>query len=196
MTGNHIEMLTNNLHAMLKERTSMQHSQIENTPLVSKLINNTITLSEYQLLIRKFYGYIAPSEELIQKLTSRYLLIQREKSLSLLSDLAVFGIEKHSVEFCCCLPLLETYEQVLGYMYVMEGSTLGGQIIAKKLQETLNLTPENGASYFYGYGKNTRNKWAEFCQLLDDRKHYEHTYEILIAASQTYSTLNDWLLDE
>lgn len=195
MTGSQKDMLTNNLHAMLKERTSIQHSQIENTPLVSKLINKTITLSEYQLLIRKFYGYIAPCEELIQKLTCRYLLIQREKSLCLLSDLAVFGIEKHSVEFSCYLPQLKTYEQVLGYMYVMEGSTLGGQIIAKMLQETLNLTPENGASYFYGYGKNTRNKWAEFCQLLDERKHNEHTKEIIIAASQTYSTLNNWMLD-
>lgn len=189
-------MLSNNLHAKLKEKTNIQHSQIENTPLLSKLINNNITLNEYQLLIRKFYGYIAPCENLIQGMSSRNLLMQREKSLSLLSDLAALGIERHSVEYCCDLPQLKSYEQVLGYMYVMEGSTLGGQIIAKILRETLNLTPENGARYFYGYGKNTRNKWVEFCQLLNDSIHHEHTNEIIIAASQTYSTLHNWMVNK
>lgn len=189
-------MQTKNLHAKLKEQTSAHHSQIENTPLVSKLINGNITLKEYQLLIRKFYGYIAPCEVLIQKMPYRDILKQREKSLILLNDLAVFDIEEHSVEYCSYLPVLKSYEQVLGYMYVMEGATLGGQIIAKMLRETLNLTRENGASYFYGYGPNTRTNWAAFCQLLDDKNAYEHTSEIIIAASQTYSTLHDWIMNE
>lgn len=189
-------MITNSLHATLKNETKLQHSQIESTPLLSKIINSNISLEEYQLLLRKFYGYIAPCENLIKKMPWQYLLSQREKTQILITDLLTLGIEKHSVEYCHYLPPLKNYEQVLGYMYVMEGSTLGGQVISKILQDTLKLTPELGAGFFYGYGKNTRNRWIEFCQILDNKIDDEQQNEIVMSASQTYSTLQDWMLNE
>lgn len=54
----------------------------------------------------------------------------------------------------------------LGRMYVMEGSTLGGQMLARHVEDRLKLTPGRGNSYFIGYGEATGLRWREFKHLL------------------------------
>ena len=54
----------------------------------------------------------------------------------------------------------------LGRMYVMEGSTLGGQYIARHVEETLGIRPGEGNSYFRGYGDATGERWREFREVL------------------------------
>lgn len=187
------------LHGILKEKTRLQHSQIEKVSLFNKIINKTITLIEYQLLIKKLYGFIAPCENIIHQLPHRYLLTGREKTTILKNDLLALGIEKplvDQIQKSTSLPTLTNHYQVLGYMYVMEGSTLGGQVITEFIRDTLKLTIETGISYFNGYGKNTKIKWAEFCQILDSKNETNEVSEIILAANETYSTLHDWILSE
>ena len=54
----------------------------------------------------------------------------------------------------------------LGRMYVMEGSTLGGQYIAKHVEERLGLIRGKGDSFFAGYGEATSARWQEFRAVL------------------------------
>jgi heme oxygenase len=56
----------------------------------------------------------------------------------------------------------------LGAMYVMEGSTLGGQYIARHLEEVLGLQPGEGDAYFRGYGERTGEMWWAFKAVLTD----------------------------
>lgn len=56
-----------------------------------------------------------------------------------------------------------------GSMYVLEGSALGGQVIARAARVSLGLTPENGAAYFNGKGRHTAASWAEFRMLLEEQ---------------------------
>lgn len=187
------------LQVKLKESTRELHSQIESVPLLNKIIKRNITLHEFKLLIKKFYAYIKPCENAINTLQSRHLLSNREKTNLLKNDLVALGLEEFTINernFSPILPPLNTHAQVLGYMYVIEGSTLGGQIIAKILFETLNLTPETGASFFFGYGKNTRQMWNSFCQILDTGNESEYENETILAAKQAYTTLYDWMLTD
>jgi heme oxygenase len=57
-------------------------------------------------------------------------------------------------------------EAVVAYLYIREGSKLGGQVISKNLQQVLSLQPETHNSYFWGEGKNTGARWREFITLL------------------------------
>jgi heme oxygenase (biliverdin-IX-beta and delta-forming) len=50
----------------------------------------------------------------------------------------------------------------LGMMYVVEGSTLGGQYIAGRAEEVLGLTPGEGDAFFRGVGGKTGERWREF----------------------------------
>ena len=57
---------------------------------------------------------------------------------------------------------------LFGSMYVIEGSALGAQVIAPRLERDLGLTPGRGASYFHGYGEHTGAMWREFRQRAAD----------------------------
>lgn len=59
------------------------------------------------------------------------------------------------------LPLGELSE-VLGSLYVIEGSALGGRVIAPQLKRTLGLAQGRGASYFHGFGGETGVMWNNF----------------------------------
>ena len=59
------------------------------------------------------------------------------------------------------LPLGELSE-VMGSLYVIEGSALGGRVIAPHLKRTLGLGQGRGASYFHGFGGETGVMWNNF----------------------------------
>lgn len=52
--------------------------------------------------------------------------------------------------------------EVLGSLYVIEGSALGGRVIAPQLKRTLGLAQGRGASYFHGFGGETGVMWNNF----------------------------------
>jgi len=55
--------------------------------------------------------------------------------------------------------------EALGFLYVLEGSTLGGRVIDKQLRAR-GLSPE-GLSFFRGYGEHTGPRWKAFCAVLE-----------------------------
>jgi heme oxygenase len=59
------------------------------------------------------------------------------------------------------LPLRDLPE-ALGSLYVIEGSALGGRVIAPHLKRSLGLDQGRGASYFHGFGGETGVMWAGF----------------------------------
>ncbi len=97
---------------------------------------------------------------------SRYTLAVR--------DLAQLGFESGcSPDISAqCASLVENISlnstaAVFGSIYVLEGSALGGQIIAKRAKEAFGLDPHNGAAYFKGFHPETASRWRQFQQLLD-----------------------------
>lgn len=62
---------------------------------------------------------------------------------------------------------LPSLAAVFGSLYVMEGSALGGQVIARQLARQHGIGSENGGAYFGGAGDGTAAQWREFRQLLD-----------------------------
>ena len=49
----------------------------------------------------------------------------------------------------------------LGALYVMDGSTLGGRLIARHVEAVLGLAPGDGDAYFRGHGEATGTLWRE-----------------------------------
>jgi heme oxygenase len=54
-----------------------------------------------------------------------------------------------------------------GSMYVLEGSALGGQVIARQLAQQLAIGPETGGAYFHGWGGETGVMWRHFRERLE-----------------------------
>ncbi len=50
---------------------------------------------------------------------------------------------------------------LLGAVYVVEGSTLGGRFLARHVEQVLGMAPGVGDSYFQGHGELTGEMWRE-----------------------------------
>ena len=80
---------------------------------------------------------------------------------------------------------------VFGSMYVLEGSALGGQLIARQARETLGFGPASGAAYFNGFGHETAARWSDFRGRLEAEVGVEPQarHEACRAAMQTFDAL-------
>lgn len=57
---------------------------------------------------------------------------------------------------------LDDIAAVMGSLYVIEGSALGGRVIGPRLERTLGLGPGQGGDYFHGFGDATGAMWRDF----------------------------------
>ncbi len=64
---------------------------------------------------------------------------------------------------------LASVAATFGSLYVLEGSALGGQVIARMARATLGLNPGNGLAYFTGVDRHTAAGWTSFQRLFEDR---------------------------
>jgi len=179
----------------LRYETADQHAAMESQ---LPLLDPAMPMSRYRNLLAKFYGYYSPLEDRLRATKlwtdSGYDWVARVKSPSLEADLLVLGEFPSLLPRCENLPVLTTLPQVLGCLYVMEGATLGGQIITKHLQANLGLTRDSGAEFFSGYGDQTRQRWQEFGILLTDTAELlDQNDAIVDSANATFKTLGDWL---
>ncbi|MBA2709832.1 MAG: biliverdin-producing heme oxygenase [Tatlockia sp.] len=81
----------------------------------------------------------------------------------------------------------------MGYLYVIEGATLGGQIIIKMIETQLQLTKNLGGRFFYGYGDKTKVMWDKFCINLNEIDSIEQQNIIITSANDTFKKLHKWL---
>lgn len=81
-------------------------------------------------------------------------------------------------------------------MYVMEGSTLGGQIIARHVQISLLLTQGHGNAFFLGHGIQTGPLWKEFCEMLKIRVPNDQTDRVIASAKAMFATFREWMWEK
>lgn len=92
--------------------------------------------------------------------------LARSRRAFLHQDLATLGLDRAAAGVAA-LPLLPSRAAAFGSMYVIEGSALGGQVIARQLADRFGNAHATGAAYFHGWGEQTGRLWREFCECLD-----------------------------
>ncbi len=177
----------------LKTATAAAHQSLE--AFLIPIIKQTRTPAEYGKLLRMFYGYYKPLEDAIDRFPVGGVLADfelRRKAALILQDMKDLTAEPLPV-MSAAVPAISNLPQAMGALYVLEGSTLGGQIIAKILQRNLHRGPETGFRFFSGYGEETAAKWECFQEVLAgfcaDRSQYP---EVEKAAEQTFIHLKSW----
>ncbi|SFS84434.1 biliverdin-producing heme oxygenase [Paenibacillus sp. 453mf] len=183
----------------LRKETAEDHDQIEQNAYAKAIMNHTLTRAEYQAYLEKIYGFILPIEQKIAQLDGVQELgidmKHRAKSPLLEQDLAFISSSRQQVPICGEIPEIASSEQLLGYLYVIEGSTLGGQIITRKLRNHLALEPGMGLSYFNAYGQDTRTQWKELSEIMNKAVEAGADREVIVGtAKETFRLLNQWLI--
>ncbi len=90
------------------------------------------------------------------------------------------------------LSFLTTPSAAWGSLYVLEGSTLGGQVISKALRRAA-WAPADGLTYFNPYGRRTGEMWARFRAALEAAAPTLETDLVCEGARATFRTLQSGL---
>ena len=153
---------------LLKTATKPNHDRVEELAYSNKIMDCTINLEQYQELILKqhyFHKTIEPffNNTFTEKEATRLEVDKRKKAHLLKYDLLELGLEEEALTFEQ-LPLLkiETAEEALGAMYVLEGSTLGGAVIRRKLEKNEAIKGNTSFNYYGCYGEETGEFWKKF----------------------------------
>ncbi len=183
----------------LRKETQELHKAIESALPVMR---PGFQLPEYRRLMARFYGFYLPIEKQLCCVPHLEAALpdwrQRRKTEWLLRDLYALGFTGHEIEnlpSCAHALALASLPEALGCLYVLEGSTLGGQIISRHLQATLGLGPGNGGAFFCGYGRQVGPMWKAFQAALPLAVPLEEEHRAINSAKQTFHWMNEWLLE-
>jgi heme oxygenase len=177
----------------LKEETKIEHAAVEKE--LMQIIRKIDSIEKYVSLLSIMYGYYASVERSVQP----YLgpdnfpdFDARRKSESILQDILYFsGTARPSL--CLEIPVADSYSRALGMVYVMEGSTLGGKIIAGVIARQLNIPSDQGFSFFLSYKDKTQYMWESFKQHLEKTFDDREQEQVIDSARQTFNTLKTWI---
>jgi len=185
------------LFERLRRETHDLHQKMERQLPV---FSSEFSLPAYRRLLERYAGFYAPVEEKLAVLRDAGLAVfdgTRQKHALLRLDLDRLNFDKalmDSIPRCPVLPPLQSVSQGIGCMYVLEGSTLGGQIILRHLGQVLGITAENGGAFFASYGAELGRRWTEFRETVAaDQRAQSDADEIVSSARDTFSCFHDWL---
>lgn len=174
----------------LKKNTADLHDAAEKLFNSQKIFDRTFTLDDYKKIITNNYIMLLNSEnEIFTYLSDQFsekLQLNERKKLGLIEkDLESLSIENQ-------IPLqkvdISDQNEALGMMYVIEGSTLGGNVIAKQLSKTEGFE-EVTFNFFGCYQDKTGAMWKNFKEILDSEVQEEHYDEVLAGAKKLYHLL-------
>jgi heme oxygenase len=172
----------------LKESTMRVHQGLEKR-LVAQ-IKSIETVDDYISLLELMYGFYAPIQNRLQP----FLAHQHRQANHILADINYLtGSPIHNIPVSNNLPAIHSYPAALGALYVTEGSTLGGVIIADMITQKLDMPATKGFSFFNAYGKETQSRWQKFKEILNGPFAPYEKEEMKQAAIATFSTFNEWI---
>ena len=156
------------LHTHLRETTDVHHQALHVHPALAPLISKHVTFDQYLGALQVFeIFYLAMEPQLTQNSNYEsapvlhWLQADREQhgyTISTPSDSLAF-------------PQLKDAHHQLAYLYVKQGSMLGGSVISKQLRKHLQLTPGINQHFFHGYGSETGNAWKTYLATLEIEGH-------------------------
>lgn len=153
----------------LRASTSQIHKELDSWLMpVFRQVNDTAT---YEQVLKAFYDYYTPVMEMVSgEIDTQYLpdFAQRRKPELILNDLDAINKKNNFIsQPPASLPVISNASEAFGALYVLEGSTLGGVFLSRLLAENMNITDNSGLSFFYGYGKESREKWTVFIEQIN-----------------------------
>ena len=152
--------------------------------MVEKIFSKNLTLPDYQKIMLVNYlvhSVVEPEIEhtLSSEIKKELDFDSRRKTAALLLD-----VKKSEIDFIEDF-FLENNEEALGAMYVLEGATLGGNIIRKQLKNIPQF--KEITFHYYGIYQNEMSKmWTSFLEILDKNISSNQQLSVLKGAEKTY----------
>ncbi len=169
--------LTPNLMETLKEAIREKHARLEALPFITALTNRELPLESYVGQLRAMAVIqgtleheltLLPTEEIRALLQSRpSRLVHLRRDLSIFDPLFIadnLDALEHARSIAESIRRyrIEQPTNLLGIIYVLEGTTLGNASHLPDVLATFGSRTDGTAHYYSGYGDRTAEYWQEF----------------------------------
>ena len=180
----------------LKAATQREHERIErrmpfDTP--------QFDVGGYRELLAALYGFYRPLEDDLAATVREIAALQwaqRVKLPLLALDLHALGLRSadlHGLPACTDLPGVATRARALGCLYVLEGSTLGGQVLQRMVAARFGAPVADALRFLRSYGQEVGARWRSFLCCLEGLPHGPPAAQAEAAARETFIALESWL---
>jgi heme oxygenase len=152
--------------ARLKAMTRTEHEALEGA---LPLMRPDVSHAQYRDYLEKAHGFYGPLEAALAAMPGLddvvpHLSARRRAALAV-ADLEAQHCSVEALAERATAPFASLGE-ALGCLYVLEGSALGGRVIARHLQQVLALTPD-ALTFLAGRGERMGPLWQELTGALN-----------------------------
>lgn len=174
----------------LKTETQQLHDLTEKKFNSAKIFDATFSLEDYRKLLLYNYFLVSSFEEAvfssIPEAAAQKLQLEKRRKLSLIeTDLKTLKVAMPRPEFSV---QINNEAESWGIFYVMEGSTLGGNMIAKQLAKN-GTFKDVTFNYFRCYGEHTGSFWKTFREVLNEEVTPDQQDDCVTGANKAYQFL-------
>jgi heme oxygenase len=182
---------------LLRTETAQNHKKLESLMFVNEIMNNSLSIDQYKKLLTINYIIHQKLENELANMLDSVIAEQLEmkdrlKLNALTKDLDYWNINSLTLPelaFELFIPEKNTAE-VLGALYVLEGATLGGNVIKRHILANPNFkNHEDGLNYYGVYGEELSTKWKNFVSVLNERVEEADYKRCINSANQTFNNL-------
>lgn len=160
----------------LKQATSALHRKTETLAYGELIMAGMLQPEMYISLLKKNWIIHTTLERVLSQATSRspelVETFYTPRSNWLQKDLQQAQAEQDELSAQIIPFSIKTSSDLIGLLYVMEGSMLGGRMIVKRLNMQPNLAGYRPFHFYSGEGVNTSKRWKNFAlfasQIIDD----------------------------
>jgi heme oxygenase len=184
----------NGVRQALRAGTAQAHRELE---AKLDLISRVSDRQRFLEVLERFLGFHLVWERAIgQHAALRCLHESRSRLPHLRRDLSALGrthAEQAAAPLCAAAAALaEQPGEAIGSLYVMEGSTLGGQVIGRALAQA-GWAPPGGLTYFNPYQARTGEMWRAFGAWAEANVAEDQWQAAVTGANRTFAVLRSWM---
>jgi heme oxygenase (biliverdin-IX-beta and delta-forming) len=185
----------------LRTATARTHERMHAHAGFEAAAAGTISVLDYRRLLIRLYGFHRPFEDVARSAVDVFEVDldmgARARSPLLLADLQTLGAEP-SAEVS--IPLwrpsirLGSRGSLLGALYVLEGSALGGLQIARALNERAGRDVGKAHLFFAGHRQRQSGMWRELLRELEALRHHgDEEAQAEASAVATFDAFENWM---
>jgi len=166
------ELAMPSLRDFVRQETRTAHDALEATALMLAFSSGAFSAAQYRCYLCLQLGLHAPLEAALSDWWPSNDTADEPlrlcKSAWLRADLVALGEMAHPapLPLLPALPTIGSRAQAMGVMYVLEGGTLGLQVVRKRLQDA-HPALQGADRFLRGYGADTGLRWRGFVAALD-----------------------------
>ncbi len=177
------------LSHIIRTTTAPWHTRLEQAMFADAIMDGSLTLADYNKVLRVNYyvhHLLEPSifTALREQVKQEIKLANRAKLPALKEDMIRSSISFSGDEYLAItIPVFANEAEALGALYVLEGATLGGQVIIKQLKKN-DIFSTLPLAYYNVYAGQTGLMWKQFLEVINQ---YEDQESAIRGAQKVYA---------